>query len=83
MPFASNSVINAIMVLPSVFLFPILMRDTKKRIPAMFHQKLGLKTLAIGVNIVSVYLLARESGCNLVWGHVLHLKVAVYCVADR
>lgn len=56
LPFGSNSVINALMVLPSVFLFPVCMPNAKKRISAMFHQRLLLKTFAIGVNIISVYL---------------------------
>ena len=57
--FGSNSVINAIMVVPSVALFPLFMKNAKQRIIKMLKKNIVLKSLAISVNIASVYLFTQ------------------------
>ncbi|MDE2025362.1 MAG: EamA family transporter [Patescibacteria group bacterium] len=59
LPFASNSVLNDIMVAPSVVLFPFLMKNAKKRIQMLFKKKIFLKSFAILINVASVYLFTQ------------------------
>lgn len=59
LPFGSNSVINAIIAAPSVGIFPLIMKHTKKRLGSMFHKNFLLKTCAIVVNVLSVYLFTQ------------------------
>lgn len=56
LPYASNSVINAAMALPAVILIPVFMKNTTKRIPDVFKKNLVIKLLAIGFNVISIYL---------------------------
>jgi len=56
LPFGSNSVINALMVFPSVILFPLFMKNAKERMFLVFNKNSVLKPFAIGINIISVYL---------------------------
>lgn len=56
LPYASNVIINAAMSFPSVFLFPIFMKNPLKRIREMLKINLFLKFVAIGFNIISLYL---------------------------
>ncbi len=56
LPYASNSVINAAITLPSVFLFPLLMKQTRERVGTLFRTNILLKSGAILINVASVYL---------------------------
>jgi len=58
LPFASNSIICAAMSLPSVILFPLFMKNERKRIITATKHNFLLKTGAIGINIISLYLIA-------------------------
>lgn len=56
LPIASNALINAsVAFIPAIF-FPLTMKDSVKRLKAIFQNNLLLKLLAVGVNIISVYL---------------------------
>jgi drug/metabolite transporter (DMT)-like permease len=58
LPYASNSVINAAMSLPGMILFPIFMKNPAKMISIGLKKNLKIKTLAILINCVSVFLFA-------------------------
>lgn len=56
LPYGSNSIVNAAITgIPALF-FPLTMNDSKNRIKKIFRNNLLLKFLAVGVNIISVYL---------------------------
>lgn len=56
LPYGSNSIINAaIAFIPALF-FPLTMHNAKYRMIKIFKNNLLLKLLALGVNIISVYL---------------------------
>jgi drug/metabolite transporter (DMT)-like permease len=59
LPYASNSLINAICSFPSIFLFPLLMKSPRKRISVYFHKNILLKSSVIIFNIISAYLLTQ------------------------
>lgn len=56
LPYASNSVVNAIVSLPSIFLFPLFMKNARTKIPLMLRTNLRLKSLAIGINAIGLLL---------------------------
>lgn len=56
LPYASNGVINALTSLPSIFLFPLFMKNATKKIPVMMRTNFRLKSLAIGVNAIGLFL---------------------------
>ncbi|HSA84319.1 MAG TPA: DMT family transporter [Patescibacteria group bacterium] len=56
LPYGSNAVINFTLVLPSVFLFPLLMKNPQARIKTLLKTNLGLKTLAVSFSIVVLFL---------------------------
>jgi drug/metabolite transporter (DMT)-like permease len=56
LPYGSNSIVNAAITgIPALF-FPLTMKDSPIRMKKIFQKNLSLKLLAVGVNIVSVYL---------------------------
>ena len=56
LPYGSNSIVNAAITgIPALF-FPFLMKDSAIRMKKIFQHNLLLKLLAVGVNIISVYL---------------------------
>jgi drug/metabolite transporter (DMT)-like permease len=57
-PFASPTVINFAMVLPSVFLYPLLIRNSQARIKTLLKTNLGLKTFAVFLSIIQFFLFA-------------------------
>jgi len=54
LPFASNSVINIFITLPSVLIFPFLMKQPKERIINIVHHNFLLKLVAVGLNILGL-----------------------------
>ncbi len=56
LPYASNAVVNAIISLPSIFLFPLFMKDARNKIPLMLKTNFRLKSLAIGINAAGLFL---------------------------
>lgn len=56
LPYASNAVVNAITSLPSIFLFPLFMKDAKNKIPRMMRTNLHIKSFAILVNALGLFL---------------------------
>lgn len=56
LPYGSNSIVNASIAFIPALLFPFIMKDAKLRLTKIFQNKLWLKLLAAGVNIISVYL---------------------------
>ncbi len=55
LPYASNAVVNAIVSLPSIFLFPLFMKNAKTKIPLMLRTNFRLKSLAIGINAIGLF----------------------------
>jgi len=56
LPYGSNSIVNAaISGIPALF-FPLTMKDATIRMKKVFQKNLSLKLLAVGVNIISIYL---------------------------
>jgi drug/metabolite transporter (DMT)-like permease len=58
-PYAGTSVVMVFMTLPSVILFPLLMKNGRRRIASSLHSKLPLKLLTGLVTANSTYLLAK------------------------
>ena len=58
LPYASNSVINIVIGLPSIFLFPLFMKNSYSRIRPMFEKRIWIKSLAVIINVVSILLFA-------------------------
>ncbi len=56
LPYGSNSVISALVSLPSIFLFPLFMKDAKNKIPLMLRTNFRLKSIAIGINALGMFL---------------------------
>jgi drug/metabolite transporter (DMT)-like permease len=56
LPYGSNSVINALIAFPSIFLFPLFIKSPVKRIKPMFSNNLGIKTLNIFINVAGIFL---------------------------
>jgi len=54
--YGSNSIINASIAFIPALLFPVTMRNAKPRLKQIFQNNLSLKFIAVGVNIISVYL---------------------------
>jgi len=57
-PYASTSMIMVVLSLPSVFLFPILMKDSRHRIKVSLTTKMPLKIFIGLVTAVATYMLA-------------------------
>lgn len=55
-PYASVSIINVMICLPSVVLFPLFMKNFTIRIQKVFTQKLWLKILTLSVNVVASFI---------------------------
>jgi drug/metabolite transporter (DMT)-like permease len=81
LPYASNSAINAIMSLPVVILFPLLMKNSTRRIKTLRYNNLPLKSAAIGVSIIFLFLFTAAlriedaSKVNAVYQGMLILSV--------
>lgn len=58
-PFASPSIIMIAMSLPSVILFPLIMKNTRKRLFAENRHRLGIKFLAVLANVFSSILFLK------------------------
>lgn len=56
LPYASISVLNAVMALPSIFLFPFFMRQATNRMRTFIKIKPWLKCTAILISILQLYL---------------------------
>lgn len=56
LPYGSNSVINAISVIPPVLLLPLFMKHPKKRIRATLKKNILAKSFATIFNILAIYL---------------------------
>lgn len=56
LPYASNSVLNAIIAFPSVLLFPLFMKNATKKIGLTVHNNLSVKILAVIINVAGIYL---------------------------
>jgi len=56
LPYGSNSIINATIAFVPALFFPLTMRNSTRRLKQIFQNNLQLKFLAVGVNIISVYL---------------------------
>lgn len=61
-PYASTSLVMIFMALPSVFLFPLIMKGGYKRITASLSTQVPLKMLAGFVTALSTYLIAYAIG---------------------
>lgn len=58
-PYANTSVLMVFMAFPSVILFPLIMKEPKKRITISLKLNLPMKILAGFVNALSMFLLAK------------------------
>lgn len=56
-PFASAPVLMIAASFPSVFLFPLLMKNPLKRLPAFSKDKFGLKAFSVFIQFLSAYFL--------------------------
>lgn len=56
-PYASPSVLIIAMSLPSVFLFPLFMRNPFKRLASFSKEKFGLKAFSVVIQFLSAYFL--------------------------
>ena len=64
MSYASDPIILAALGFPSIFILPFFMKNARKRIAINIKASLGIKLLAIGFNIVSMFFfaLAMQTG---------------------
>ncbi len=58
LPYASNSVINILIGIPSILLFPFMMKKTSGSFRMTIRRNIWLKSFAIIINVASVYLFA-------------------------
>ena len=56
-PYASNSVLNALMSIPSIILYPLIMKNPTERIKILLQANLPLKSLAGGISILQLFIL--------------------------
>lgn len=56
LPFTSNSFFNFITMIPPIIIFPLFMKQARKRLSVMMQTNLPLKLFTIVVNVVSMYL---------------------------
>ncbi len=56
LPYGSNAIIMTALALPSIFLFPLFMKNSPKRIETLFKTNIILKTFAIGISLITLYL---------------------------
>jgi drug/metabolite transporter (DMT)-like permease len=55
LPYGSNAVINAAMALLPTLFFPLFIPNSTKRLKKIFQNNLLIKIIAIGFNVISVY----------------------------
>lgn len=81
LPYGSNGVLNMALALPSVILFPLVMKNSKERFSTLFKSNLFIKSLAIGLNIIGLLLFTfalrygEASKINAVYQGMLILSV--------
>jgi drug/metabolite transporter (DMT)-like permease len=56
LPYSSNSVLMIALALPSIFLYPLFMKNAQQRIHTLFKTNILMKTFSIGLGLVSIYL---------------------------
>lgn len=81
LPYGSNAVILALCGIPSLILFPLLMKNSKQRIASVFKTNIVIKSVAIGLSIASVLFfmfalrIGEASKVNAVYQGMLILSV--------
>jgi drug/metabolite transporter (DMT)-like permease len=56
LPYGSNEIIMTALALPSVLLFPLLMKNSKQRITRLFKTNIVVKTLSISLSLAALFL---------------------------
>lgn len=81
LPYGSNATILAIGSIPSVFLFPLFMKNRKNRLKEFFKKRIFLKTITLVIHIVASLLfmialrLGEASKVNAVYQGMMILSV--------